>query len=80
MTREEMVTKLIGYAKTAFKKEIDGVVGDTDIAEKFGTNSMQRIAMCALIENEFDVIVPVKSFGSYATFNELADFVLSEME
>lgn len=80
MTREEMVKKLIGCAQKAFKTEVEGIAGDSEIAEKFGTNSMKRIAMCALIENEFDVMIPVSAFGSYATFNNLADYIMSEMK
>ncbi len=80
MLKEEIVKKLIECAKKAFKKEIEGITGDSGIAEEFGTNSMKRIAMCALIENEFDVIIPISAFGSYATFNDLADHVMSESE
>ncbi len=78
--KEEIVKKLIECAQKAFKKKIDGITGDSNITEEFGTNSMKRIAMCALIENEFEVIIPVSAFGSYATFNDLADHVMSGTE
>lgn len=56
--------------------------GNTDTAggtdEELGVLSMQRIAMCASIENEYDVMIPVAKFGQFGTIGELVDFVMEE--
>ena len=38
------------------------------------------MGMCAVIENEFDVVIPFAEFGMYKTIGELADFIASEAE
>lgn len=79
MTREEVVAKMIEYAAMAFSKDAAGINEDTDIAKELGVSSVQRVAMSASIENDFDVMIPVARFGNYKTIGDLADFVLDEM-
>ena len=40
---------------------------------------MQRVAMSASIENDFDVMIPVARFGNFETIGDLVDFVMDEM-
>lgn len=79
MTREEVVAKMIEYAAMAFSKDAAGINEDTDISKELGVSSVQRVAMSASIENDFDVMIPVARFGNYKTIGDLADFVLDEM-
>lgn len=79
MSREELIGKLIEYAANAFKREAAELKESTVIKDELGTGSMQRIMMCASIENELDVVIPVVEFGQYETIGDLADKVLEEM-
>lgn len=79
MTREEVVAKMIEYAAMAFGTDAANINEDTNIAEELGVASVQRVAMSASIENDFDVMIPVARFGKYKTIGELADFVIEEM-
>ena len=79
MERKEIVAKLIEYAAMAFERDASEITEDTDIAEELGVQSVQRVAMAASIENDFDVMIPVARFGNFKTIGDLADFVLDEM-
>lgn len=78
MSREEVVKNLIEYAAKAFKCDASKIKEDTVIKDELGTNSMQRIAMSSLIENNMDVVIPIVEFGKYETIGALADKVMSE--
>lgn len=78
MTKEEIVKQLIEDAATVYKKDASGLTADTNISETLGTNSLNRMGMCAMIENHFDVVVPLAEFGKYGTFNDLADMILAD--
>lgn len=79
MTREELISNLIEFAALAFKVDASTLTEDTNLNE-LGTSSVQRVAMSASIENEYDVMIPVARFGNFETIGKLADFVLEEAE
>ena len=79
MTREELIKNLINFASLAFKVDASTLTEDTNLNE-LGTSSVQRVAMSASIENEYDVMIPVARFGNFETIGKLADFVLEEAE
>ena len=79
MSREEVLAKIIEYAAMAFKADAATITEDTDIAAELGVSSVQRVAMSASIENDFDVMIPVARFGKFKTIGDLADFVMDEM-
>lgn len=79
MGREVVLEKMIEFAAMAFKKDASTITENTKIAEELGVASMQRVAMSASIENDFDVMIPVARFGKFETIGDLVDFVLDEM-
>ena len=79
MTREELIANLIQFAALAFKVDVSTLTEDTNLND-LGTSSVQRVAMSASIENEYDVMIPVARFGNFETIGKLADFVLEEAE
>ena len=79
MSREEVLAKMIEFAAMAFNKDAAGITESTNIAEELGVTSMQRVAMSASIENEYDVMIPVASFAKFTTIGDLVDFVREEM-
>ena len=79
MSREEVLEKMIEFAAMAFNKDAANITESTNIAEELGVTSMQRVAMSASIENEYDVMIPVARFGKFVTIGDLVDFVMDEM-
>ena len=79
MSRDEIIASLIEFAAMAFGKDASGITENTKISEELGVASMQRVAMSASIENEYDVMIPVARFGKFETIGDLADFILDEM-
>lgn len=80
MSKEEIVAKLIEDAAIVYKADASTLSADTDISATLGTNSLNRMGMCAMIENHFDVVVPLAEFGKYKTFQELADMISEQEE
>lgn len=78
MSREEVLAKIIEFAAMAFKKDAAEIKEDTNLTE-LGVSSMQRTAMSASIENDFDVMIPVARFGKFETIGALTDYVMEEM-
>lgn len=79
MSREEVLANMIEFAAMAFNKDAANIKEDTNIAEELGVSSVQRVAMSASIENEYDVMIPVARFGKFVTIGDLVDFVMDEM-
>lgn len=79
MERAEIIANLIEFAALAYKVDAGTLSEDTNLNE-LGTSSVQRVAMSASIENEYDVMIPVARFGNFETIGKLADFVIKEAE
>ena len=79
MERNEVLEKIIPFAAMAFKADASKIKEDTNIAKELGVASIQRVAMSASIENDFDVMIPVARFGKFETIGDLVDFVMDEM-
>ena len=79
MERSEVLGKIIEFAAMAFKVDAATIKEETNIAEELGVSSMQRVALSASIENDFDVMIPVARIGKFKTIGELTDFVMDEM-
>jgi acyl carrier protein len=78
MSREEVLAKLIEFAAMAYGVDEADVTEDTNLND-LGVASSQRVAMSASIENDFDVMIPVASFGKYESLGAIVDVVMDEM-
>jgi len=76
MNKDAIIERLIQDAATVYKHDAADLSADTQIAETLGTKSLDRMGMCAMIENHFDVVIPLAEFGQYKTFDELAQMIL----
>ncbi len=79
MERNEVLAKIIEFAALAYGKPADEINEQTKISEELGGQSMQRVALSASIENEYDVMIPVARMGQFGTIGDLVDYVLDEM-
>lgn len=78
MTQEEILAKLIESASKVYMKDADALSGETSIPNDLGTKSLDVMGMTAMIENDFDVVVPLAEYGHYATLNDLAKIIAEE--
>lgn len=79
MERKEVLENVIEFAARAYKKSVSEIHEDTKITEELGGQSMQRVALSASIENEYDVMIPVARIGQFETIGALVDYVMDEM-
>ena len=77
-TQEEILAKLIESASKVYMKDADTLSGETSIPNDLGTKSLDVMGMTAMIENDFDVVVPLAEYGHYATLNDLAKMIAEE--
>lgn len=77
--RKEVLEKVIEFAARAYKKEASEINENTKIAEELGGQSMQKVALSASIENEYDVMIPVARMGQFGTIGDLVDHIVDEM-
>lgn len=76
MNREEVVKFIIDCVAKTYQADASSLSENTNVPEQFGTKSLQRVSLCALIENETDVVLSLGDIGKYPTIGELADFIL----
>jgi len=77
--RREVLENVIEFAARAYKKEVSEINENTKITEELGGQSMQRVALSASIENEYDVMIPVAKMGQFKTIGDLVDHIMDEM-
>ncbi len=80
MSREEMIAFVADCVAKTYQADAAGLSENTNIPEQFGTKSLQRMALCALIENETDVVLSLGDLGKYPTIGELSDFIMENEE
>ncbi len=79
MNREEVLKNVILFASRAYKKDVSEINENTNLSD-LGVQSLQRVAMSASIEEEYDVSIPVAKFGQFATVGALVDHIMEEAE
>ncbi len=76
MNREEMIQIIIACVAQTYSADAEKLSENTNIPEEFGTKSLQRVALCSLIEDKTDAVISLGDIGKYPTIGELSDFVL----
>ena len=77
--RNEVLANIIKFAAMAYKKQEEEINENTNVSEELGVQSMQRVALSASIENEYDVMIPVARIGQFETIGDIVDYVMDEM-
>ena len=72
--RNEVLANIIKFAAMAYKKPEAEINENTNVSEELGVQSMQRVALSASIENEYDVMIPVARIGQFETIGEIVDY------
>ena len=77
--RNEVLANIIKFAAMAYKKPEEEINENTNVSEELGVQAMQRVALSASIENEYDVMIPVARIGNFKTIGDIVDYVMDEM-
>ena len=77
--RNEVLANIIKFAAMAYKKPEEEINENTNVSEELGVQSMQRVALSASIENEYDVMIPVARIGNFKAIGDIVDYVMDEM-
>ena len=77
--RNEVLANIIKFAAMVYKKPEEEINENTNVSEELGVQSMQRVALSASIENEYDVMIPVARIGNFKTIGDIVDYVMDEM-
>lgn len=77
--RNEVLANIIKFVAMAYKKPEEEINENTNVSEELGVQSMQRVALSASIENEYDVMIPVARIGNFKTIGDIVDYVMDEM-
>lgn len=76
MDREELLRFLIESVAQTYHADAADLSESTNLTETFGTNSLQRMALCSLIENETETMISLGDIGKYPTIGDIADLIL----
>ena len=79
MNREEVLKDMITFASRAYKTDASQLNENTNLND-LGVASLQRVAMSASIEDEYDVSIPVARFCQFESIVALVDYVMEEAE
>ena len=78
MTLEERIAaKTIKEVARIFKKDISEITRDTRFVEDLQVKSLNVVELIALLENEFDVMIPYAEARRRKTVGEAIDLVVS---
>ena len=78
MNRDEVLANMIEFASRAYGVDASEINEHTDVSAELGVKSIQRVALSASIENEYDVMIPVARISNYKTIGDLVDYVMEE--
>ena len=78
--RNEVLANIIKFAAMAYKKPEEEINENTNVSEELGVQSMQRVALSASIENEYDVMIPVACIGKFETTGDIVGYVMHDMQ
>ena len=79
MDRNELIEFLKDCVAQIYKADANSLSENTNLPQEFGTNSLQRVGLCSLIENDTDILISVGDIGKYPTIGNLADYILKNM-
>ena len=78
MTLEERIAaKTTNEVARIFKKDISEITRDTRFVEDLQVKSLNVVELIALLENEFDVMIPYGEARRRKTVGEAIDLVVS---
>ena len=79
MEKDEMIKKMVSILASEFEVEEEAITPEADIKETMHLDSLSRVDMVGLVEEEFGVEIKGQSVGQVKTFANLYDFVFDKL-
>ncbi len=79
MTREEIVEKVNALLAEEFEVEQDSFEPEANVKETLSLDSLSLVDLVAIIQQTYNVKIPVADLREIKTFNDLYDYILSHL-
>lgn len=79
MTREEIVEKVNALLAEEFEVEQNSFEPEANVKETLSLDSLSLVDLVAIIQQTYNVKIPVADLREIKTFNDLYDYILSHL-
>ena len=80
MERLEVVDKISEFVKETMMGRVSDIKPDDSLAEDIGVDSMGRVELITMIEDEYGMLIEDDDVSSMITVNDVVDYVLKHVE
>ena len=75
MTREEIIAQVNNLLEEEFEVEQSEFAPDANLKETLSLDSINLVALIALVQMTFKMTLPVEDLQQFQTFNNLYDYI-----
>ena len=79
MERIEVVGKISEFVKETMMGRVSDIKLDDSLAEDIGVDSMGRVELITMIEDEYGMLIEDDDVSSMITVNDVVDYVLKNV-
>ncbi|MBM6720621.1 acyl carrier protein [Bacteroides gallinaceum] len=79
MTREEIIEKVNTLLAEEFEVEVSTLTPDANVKETLSLDSLSLVDLVALIQQTYQVKIPVSDLRQIQTFTDLYDYIESHL-
>lgn len=79
MTREEIIEKVNTLLAEEFEVEASALTPDANVKETLSLDSLSLVDLVALIQQTYQVKIPVSDLRQIQTFTDLYDYIESHL-
>lgn len=80
MTREEIVTQVNQLLAEEFEVEVSSLTPDANVKETLALDSLSLVDLVAIIQQTYNVKIPVADLKTIQTFDNLYDYIESHLK
>lgn len=80
MAREDIIAKVNEMLAEEFEVEQSALLPDAQLKETLNLDSLSFVDLIALIQQTYDINIPVEDLPKVRTFNDLYDYIESRLK
>ena len=80
MAREDIIAKVNEMLAEEFEVEQSSLLPDAKLKETLNLDSLSFVDLIALIQQTYDINIPVEDLPKVKTFNDLYDYIESRLK
>lgn len=80
MVREDIIAKVNEMLAEEFEVEQSALLPDAQLKETLNLDSLSFVDLIALIQQTYDINIPVEDLPKVRTFNDLYDYIESRLK